>query len=84
MGPEIVEYRLSVGSTIGSVDYYNNTNLGKATYAIVTGLPTDGSAVEVRFWFRKAQGDWQYVDKSYTAASGNKRGRWGRRGLGFW
>lgn len=84
LDPEIVEYRLSVGSSVGGADYYNNTNLGKATHAVVTGLPTDGSAVEVRLSFRTAQGNWQHVDSSYTAASGSKRGRWGQRGLGFW
>jgi hypothetical protein len=47
-------------------------NVGLATSQTVSGLPASGGAIYVRLWTLLA-GGWQYIDYSYTAASGGTR-----------
>src|ERR1019366_2357215 len=49
--------------------YYQSGNLGTALSATVSTLPTDGSAIWVR-WYYLVSGQWQYNDYSYTAYNG--------------
>lgn len=52
------EYWVYAGSTEGGSDYFNSGSVGNATTATMTGLPTDGSTVYVRVWFRNADTAW--------------------------
>ena len=49
-------------------DYYNSGSMGSGTsYRAATGLPTDGSTVYVRLWY-KIGGLWQSFVYQYTAS----------------
>lgn len=63
------EWWVFVGSTPGGQQYLNSGNLGSSTQLDVTGLPTDGSAVYVRLFWRTGPGSWQSADFPFTAAS---------------
>ena len=60
---------LHVGSTVGGTQYFNSRNIGAVTSASVTTLPTDGSIVHVRLWYKNNGSNWKYIDASYTAAN---------------
>ena len=63
------EYWLQVGSSVGGSNYLNSGSLGTSTSTTVTGLPTDGSTIYVRLWYRiVSNGDWAYTDCTYKAA----------------
>jgi hypothetical protein len=66
------QYWLYVGSSVGSYSYHNSGLIsGSTTSRTVSGLPTDGSTVYVRLWYRASStSSWQYSDYKYTAASG--------------
>ena len=51
-GPPVDEWWLYAGSALGNNDYYNSGALGSLTSDMVTDLPTDGSTVFVRLWYR--------------------------------
>jgi hypothetical protein len=59
-------YRLDVGKEQGGHEYYQSGSLGTVLSQTVTGLPTDGSTIWVR-WYYYVNGGWQYSDYSYTA-----------------
>ena len=62
-------YWLFAGSVAGDNRYLNTGNLGDTMTATVTGLPTNGSNVWLRLWYRVGGvGNWQYIDEQYTAA----------------
>ncbi len=64
------EYWLQIGSSAGGSNYYNSGSLGTSTSATATGLPSDGSTVYVRLWYRTtAGGSWAYTDCTYKATS---------------
>jgi hypothetical protein len=59
-------YRLHVGTTgSGSYDIIKRNNLAVTSYS-VTGLPTDGSTVYVRLWYRIGS-SWKRIDYTNTA-----------------
>ncbi len=58
---------LYVGATIGGSDYAVRPT-GTNTSAVVSGLPSDGSAVNARLYFR-VTGVWYNVDATYAAVS---------------
>ncbi len=66
------EYWLYVGSTVGGYDYFTHRE-GAALSQIVNGLPTNGSTIYVRLWWRLgptwALSDSGYADYTFTAAS---------------
>jgi hypothetical protein len=68
-GNPVTEWWLYAGSTIGGNNFYNSGSLGTATSTTVNGLPTNGSTVHVRLFFRVA-GLWASRDFQYTAATG--------------
>lgn len=65
-GSSVSEWWLYVGSSIGVPNYYDSGSLGTTTSDTVTGLPTDGSTIHVRLWYKEG-GTWKSVDSSYTA-----------------
>jgi hypothetical protein len=67
-GTAVLQYHLYAGSSQGGANYYTASQ-GTNTSGTVTGLPTDGSTVHVRFWWRTSSG-WDYEDYQYRAATG--------------
>jgi hypothetical protein len=61
------EYWIYIGSRPGKSDYYDSGSLRLATSHQASGLPTDGSTVYVRLWFRR-NSKWLSIDSSFTAA----------------
>ena len=57
-----------MGSSPGSASYFNSGTLGTNLTATALGLPTDGSQVHVRLWYRTT-GGWQFLDYQYTAVT---------------
>ncbi|MCG8408402.1 MAG: hypothetical protein MI923_24640, partial [Phycisphaerales bacterium] len=70
-GTGATQYWLEVGTT-GSPGAYFSQDMGTSTSHTVTGLPTDGSAVQARLW--SYRGQWYTEDTNYTAASGGGGG----------
>ena len=60
---------LNLGTTAGGHDVLNSGNLGASTSLAVAGLPTDGSTVHARLWYRSGSGSWRSEDFSFTAAT---------------
>ena len=70
-GTQVSQWWLYVGSSQGARDLYDSGSLGTSLFETVTGLPTNGSQVFVRLWYRVA-GTWKSMDTQYTAiTSGN-------------
>ena len=67
-GAPVAEWWLWVGSSLGGADLLNSGSLGTSLSTTVSGLPTNGTKVFVRLWF-KIGGAWQSADFQYTAAS---------------
>lgn len=66
---DVTEYWLYAGATIDSAGYFNSGSLAPTvTSTVVTGLPTNGSPVFMRLWYR-VSGDttWYYKDFGYNA-----------------
>ncbi len=66
-GTPVAQWWLYVGSTQGGNDLYNSGSLGTGLNDTVTGLPTDGSDVWVRLWYRSG-GAWLSGDFQFRAA----------------
>jgi astacin len=66
-GAPATEWWLYLGTSEGERDHYNSGSLGTSLSAIVAGLPTDGSQIYARLWYR-IEGEWQFADFVYTAA----------------
>lgn len=62
---------LYVGSSPGGQEYADSGVVGVTDYATISGLPTDGSSVYVRLWYREMAGIglWEYRDAIFTAAN---------------
>ena len=70
-GGTVGQYWLSVGTTAGGSDLYNQS-IGTGLTATVNGLPTDGSTVYVRLW-SLIGGTWLFNDYTYTSVGGGSR-----------
>jgi len=68
-GTEVDEWWVYVGSDIGSRAYLDSGNMGEALQIVVDALPTDGSVIHVRLWYRQSDAAWQSVDTTFTAAT---------------
>ncbi|MGB8890298.1 MAG: Ig-like domain repeat protein [Candidatus Korobacteraceae bacterium] len=64
------QFWLDIGPTQGSNVYYQSGNLGTILAMAVPGLPSDGSTVWARLYYL-VNGNWSYVDSSYTAYNPN-------------
>ena len=58
---------LYAGSSQAANNYFSLGYTAATLSATVTGLPTDGSTVWLRFWYT-IDGEWQFEDLQYTAA----------------
>ncbi len=65
-GAPVSECSLTAGSSPGGSDYYDSGSLGTGTSVTATGLPTDGSTVHVRLWYKIGE-SWLFRDYQYTA-----------------
>jgi len=63
------EYLLAAGSSVGAWDYYSSGKVSSTYSVTATGLPTDGSTVYVRLWYRFGYEGWLFLDETYTAGS---------------
>jgi len=64
------EFWLYLGSVAGGADYYNSGPLGNSTSSKVGFLPTDGSTVYGRLWYRVTpSARWRYLDDTFVAAT---------------
>ena len=61
------QWWLEVGTSAGDASIYSSGNLGSGLTATVTGIPTDGTAVFVRLWYRAIGHTWLYVDTIYQS-----------------
>ncbi len=70
-GVTVSKYRISVGSCKGCSDYHQPSNLsGGINSVIVTGLPTDGSTVYVKFISVDSNSEQRYIRHYAYTASG--------------
>ena len=67
-GSAVEQWALMVGSTIGGSEYFIAGAIDNATSTIANGLPTDGSIIYVRLWYRVGT-TWDSIDTTYTAAT---------------
>lgn len=76
-GAPITTWFLYVGSTLGGYNYHSSGNLSSATLSrTVSGLPTNGTVVNVRLWYQ-ISGIWYYKDTTYFAAKLTCQGKCG-------
>ena len=59
-------YQLYGGSSLGLSDIFDSGDLGSDTSVAVSGLPTDGSVVYVRLFYKYGSSAWEYKDYNYT------------------
>ncbi len=69
----ITEWWLYVGSTVGGQEYHDSKSISANTFSrTVSGLPTDGSPVHARLFYKINNSSWQQVDfLQYTAFGGS-------------
>lgn len=66
-GAPVTEWWLYMGSAAGAKDVLSSGSLGTSLSTTLNSVPTDGTQVFVRLWFKIA-GEWKFVDLTYTAA----------------
>ena len=66
-GAQVTDWWIYVGSSQGSHGLYDSGPLGTAMSRTVSGLPTDGSDIHVRLWYRVGSG-WRSADFAYKVA----------------
>ena len=63
---------LYVGSSQGRNDLYDSgASLRNQTTTTVGQLPTDGTTVHVRLWYRTTANGWRFIDSAYSTSDGN-------------
>jgi PKD repeat protein len=65
-GADVSEWWLYAGSSVGDNNYANSGSLGTSLSETLAGLPTNGSTIFLRLWFKIAD-VWQFVDHWYMA-----------------
>lgn len=68
-GADVDEWWVHVGSGEGSKDFLDSGSLGEVQQIVVDGLPSDGSSVYVRLWYRKSGAAWSFTDTPFTAGT---------------
>lgn len=67
-GSGATHYWLQAGPVVGTPQYFNR-DMGGQTSAAVSSLPTNGSPVWVRLWYRAGPvSPWDYIDYEYIAS----------------
>ena len=69
-GTDVTEWWLYVGTTKGAKNLFNQSIPSSTLSKTISGLPTDGNPVWVRFWWKTAKDGWQSTDVRYIAATG--------------
>ena len=67
----VTQWWLYLGTSQGASDLHDSGSLGTSLSTTVSGLPTDGSIIFARLWYRLASG-WKEIDAQYAA--GNQGG----------
>ena len=67
-GAPVTQWWLYVGSSPGASGHFNSGSIGTNRSVTAIGLPSDGSQLHVRLWFKEGDG-WQFTDSQYTAAA---------------
>ena len=67
-GVNVGQWALYAGSTVGGNEYSTAGAIDNATTTTISGLPTDGSIIYVRLWYRVGT-VWSSVDVTYTTAT---------------
>ena len=67
-GTNVQEYWMEIGSTPTSRDIHDSGSLGLSLTTTVSGMPTDGRQVFVRFWWL-TEGNWELATIEYTATT---------------
>jgi len=62
----VTEWWFYVGTSTGGSNIYDSGHIEGVTSDTVGGLPTDGSTLYVRLWY-KEDSSWNYIDATYTA-----------------
>jgi hypothetical protein len=65
-GNAVTQWWFRLGTTLGGQDIYESGNLGATTNVTVNNLPTDGSTIYARLFYR-VSGTWLQFDITYTA-----------------
>ena len=66
-GTAVTEWWLYVGTSQGAKDILTSGSIPSSTRSrTVSGLPTNGSSVWVKLWWRTASTDWQNTDFQYS------------------
>lgn len=68
-GSSVSEWWLYAGNSVGASDIADSGSLGSASSYTVTNIPTNGSTVFIRLWYK--QGSWKSLDYTYTQATSN-------------
>ena len=71
-GVPVTQWWLYLGTSQGDDDLHDSGSLGTSQSTTVTGLPTDGSIIFARLWYRLASG-WKTIDAQYAAGSTGSR-----------
>jgi hypothetical protein len=69
-GSAATEFWVYAGATQGSKSYYDSGSISDTLTTNVADLPTDGSTIWVRLWYRPGSGTWDYIDEQYVAVNG--------------
>jgi lysophospholipase L1-like esterase len=66
-GLPVTEWQPYIGSEPGEFDLFTTGSLGTSSGILATGLPTDGTAIYLRLYYKEG-GTWDFIDAQYTAA----------------
>ena len=69
-GTAVDEWWIYAGSTKGGSQYHDSLNLFGTTTDVIGNLPSDGTPVHVRLWYRQAGSTWSFVDSIYDSVNG--------------
>ena len=74
--PNIIEWWLYIGTSQGTSDIYDSGRIVgvSMTTDTVSGLPTDGSTLHARLWWKVSGGGWSSTDHTYTASNNKPAG----------
>lgn len=67
-GQGVLEWWLSLGSTVGGYNLWDSGSLGTQTSTSIPALPRDGRPVFARLWFRTSSG-WQLRDFRFVSGA---------------
>jgi len=67
-GAAVDQWWIYAGSTAGGKQYYDSSGIAAGTTTIsVPNIPTDGSEVHIRLWYKPPNSIWKFKDYSYEA-----------------